>query len=86
MMTITTTIILGLMMMMVMSLMPLTCISKLIAAEANTLIFFLCMLSATSDGTASSVDQTAGGHCKTHNMKLKFHICMNSTGKYREKN
>ncbi|XP_067037404.1 ephrin-B1-like [Acropora muricata] len=34
---------------------------------------------ATSDGTASSVDQTGGGHCKTHNMKLKFHICVNST-------
>ncbi|XP_044173307.1 ephrin-B2-like [Acropora millepora] len=33
---------------------------------------------ATSDGTASSVDQTGGGHCKTHNMKLKFHICVNS--------
>jgi len=43
-------------------------------------------LPATSDGTASSVDQTGGGHCKTHNMKLKFHVCMNSNGKYREKN
>jgi len=34
---------------------------------------------ATSDGTQSSTDDISGGHCKTHNMKMKFHICMNST-------
>ena len=78
------TMLMGVMMML--SKMPLTCISKLIVAEANTFIFFRCMLSATSDGTESSVDQTAGGHCKTHNMKLKFHICMDSAGKFRQKN
>ncbi|XP_068690172.1 ephrin-B1-like [Montipora foliosa] len=34
---------------------------------------------ATSDGTKLSVYKTSGGHCETHNMKLKFHICMNRT-------
>lgn len=33
---------------------------------------------ATSNGKQSSIKSTSGGHCKTQNMKLKFHICMNS--------
>lgn len=33
---------------------------------------------ATSNGEESSMESTSGGHCKTQNMKLKFHICTNS--------
>lgn len=33
---------------------------------------------ATSDGSQSSLHSTSGGHCRTHNMKLKFHICTNN--------
>ena len=37
---------------------------------------------ATSDGSKSSTNNVSGGHCRTHNMKLKFRICMNNTGGY----
>lgn len=30
---------------------------------------------STSDGTLGSLNNTSGGHCKTHNMKLKIYIC-----------
>lgn len=51
-------------------------------SELYTSAFVFChflVLLATSDGTQSNIDSKSGGHCKTHNMKLKFHICMNRT-------
>ncbi|KAK3728577.1 hypothetical protein QZH41_011653, partial [Actinostola sp. cb2023] len=30
---------------------------------------------ATSNGTQSSLSNRAGGHCKTNDMKLRFHVC-----------
>jgi hypothetical protein len=43
---------------------------------------FLFVAIATSDGTQNSLAHKGGGHCKTRNMKLRFHMCNDSKGNH----
>jgi hypothetical protein len=44
----------------------------------NCLILFISrilFIPATSNGSKDSLDNMSGGHCRTHNMKLKITVC-----------
>ena len=38
-------------------------------------------ISATSSGRDASLDQTSGGRCSTHNMRIKIYVCVDANGK-----